>query len=83
MLRQIEKLEAARQGVEDAIAAAKRRIKQAKTVRLITPERVRRLLDDMAKDLGALPKPELNAFVTGIVARVTLDPGESSCSYRL
>jgi hypothetical protein len=85
LLRQIEKLETERQGVEDAIAAGQRRIEQAKAVRLITPEHVRRLLDDMAENLGALPKPEPKAFVAGIVARVTLDPGESTCciQYRI
>lgn len=79
LLRQIVKFEAERQGIEDAIAAAKRRIEEAKAVHLITPEHVRRLLEDMAENLAALPKPELKAFVVGIVARVTLDPGESSC----
>jgi site-specific DNA recombinase len=85
LLRQIEKLEAERQGIEAGIAAAKRRIEQAKAVRLITPEHVRRLLEDMAENLAALPKPELKAFVASIVARVTLDPGESTYSiqYRI
>jgi site-specific DNA recombinase len=79
LLRQIERLETERQGVEDAIAAAKRRVEQAKAVRLITPEHVRRLLDDMAGNLGALPKAELKAFIASIVARVTLDPGDTTC----
>ena len=85
LLRQIEKFEVERQGIEAAIAAAKRRIEQAKAVLLITPEHVRRLLDDMAENLAALPKAELKAFVASIVARVTLDPGESTYSiqYRI
>lgn len=85
LLRRIEAFEVERQGIEAAIAAAKRRIEQAKAVRLITPEHVRRLLDDMAENLTALPKPELKAFVASIVARVTLDPGESTYSiqYRI
>lgn len=85
LLRRIEAFEAERQAIEDAIAAAKRRIEQAKAIRLITPDHVRRLLDDMAENLAALPKPELKAFIASIVARVTLDPGESSCciDYRI
>jgi site-specific DNA recombinase len=85
LLRQIEKLETQRQGFEDAIAAAKRRVEQAKAVRLITPDHVRRLLDDMASNLAALPKPELKAFIASIVTRVILDPGEARCciQYRI
>ena len=79
LVRQIEKFEASRERLLEGIAATKRRAEQAKAVKLITPEHVRRLLDDMAADLSALPKPELKAFLAGLINRIVLDPGETKC----
>lgn len=79
LLRAIDKLEGERQEVLRAIAAAKKRIEQAKFVGLITPEHVRRLLDDMAANLDTLPKPELKAFLASLIGRVILDPGDTRC----
>lgn len=85
LVRQIEKFEAQRTRIEEGIAAVKRRTEQAKAVKLITPEHVRRLLDDMASNLEALSRAEAKAFVAGLVARVIFDPGESKCciQYRI
>jgi len=79
LVRQIEKFEAQRVAIEERIAVAKRRTEQARAVKLITPEHVRRLLDDMAVGLEALPRAEIKTFVAGLVARVIFDPGESRC----